>query len=115
MSSIDNPWADAHKKHAILGVLGMKLRHGHIRSGLLKGVRSSHFNLILGDQVKIGMPRRDEDDLLLHSFQEEWDEQVEEMNVANDISLPTFEELIFESGRVFAPSHPSASGHRTTT
>lgn len=70
MTSVNHSWADAHEEHAILGVLGMELRHDDVRGGLPKGVRSGYINLVLIDQVKVGMPRSDENDLLLHSFQE---------------------------------------------
>lgn len=54
----------------MLGMLSMELRHDDVRGGLFKGVRSGDVNLVLGDKVKVGMSRRDEDNLLLCAFQE---------------------------------------------
>lgn len=70
MPSINHSWADAHEKNSMLGMLSMELRHDDIGGGLFEGIRSGHINLVFGDKVKVGMSRRDEDDLLLRAFQE---------------------------------------------
>lgn len=107
MPSINDSWADAHEKNSMLGMLSMELRHNDIGGGLFKGIRPGHVNLVFGDKVKVAVSRRDEDDLLLRAFQEQWHEKVEEMNVANDISFAACEELLFQSGRILSPVYQS--------
>lgn len=52
----------------------MEFRHDDISGGLCKGVRSANFNLVLGYQIKVGMSRRDENNLLLLALEEKWQE-----------------------------------------
>lgn len=89
MSGINHSWADAHEEQSILGMFSMELSHDDIRGGLSKSIWSGHVNLVFRDKVKVGVSRRDEDDLFLHSFVKQWQEQVEQVNGPNDICFAT--------------------------
>lgn len=102
-SSVNHSWADAHEKNSILGMLSVELRNDDIRGGLSKGVRSGHINLVFSDQVKVCMSRGNEHNLFLRSFEDQWQEQVEQINCPDDIGLDTCEDLLFESDRIFSP------------
>lgn len=101
--SVNHSWADAHEKNSILGMLSVELRNDDIRGGLSKGVRSGHINLVFSDQVKVCMSRGNEHNLLLRSFEDQWQEQVEQINCPDDIGLDTCKDLLFESDRIFSP------------
>lgn len=108
MSSIHHSRADAHEKHPLPRILGTKLGHDHVGGCLAHRVRPTHVHLVFRNQVRVGEPRRDGDDLLLLAFENEWREQVEQVNGPDDVGLADCKDLFFQTGRVFAPLFASA-------
>lgn len=72
MPCLYHPWADTNEENSIFGKLGMELCHHHIQAGFVDSIRPTGFDLILCDQIKVGMPRRDGNDLLLLALEEKW-------------------------------------------
>lgn len=111
MSSVHHSWANAHEKHPVLRILGTKLGHDHVRGGLAHRVRATHVHLVFRNQVGVGEPRRDGNDLFLLAFENEWREQVEQMNGPDNVGLANCKYLLFQTGRVFTPLFASALGN----
>ena len=95
MSRINHSRANTHEKHPIFGILGAELGHDSIGSGFSDSVRSTHVELVVSDQFNVCHSSGDGDNLLLLALEDEWKEQVEEMNSPNNVRFATCHEFFF--------------------
>jgi len=79
--------ADTHEEHTVFLVLRVELGHNDVHGRLGGRIQSTYLNLEIVDQVEIGMTAGNGDDLLDLALHDKREEEVEEVDVADDIGL----------------------------
>jgi len=79
--------ADTHEEHTIFLVLRVELGHNDVHGRLGGSIQSTCLNLEIVDQVEVGMTAGNSDDLLDLALHDKREEEVEEVDVADDIGL----------------------------
>ena len=79
--------ADTHEEHTVFLVLRVELGHNDVHGRLGGRVQSICLNLEIIDQVEVGVAAGNSDDLLDLALQDKREEEVEEVDVADNIGL----------------------------
>ena len=79
--------ADTHEEHTVFLVLRVELGHNNVHGRLGGRIQSTYLNLEIIDQVEVGMTAGNGDDLLNLALHDKREEEVEEVDVADDIGL----------------------------
>ena len=79
--------ADTHEEHTVFLVLRVELSHNDVHGRLRGRVESICLNLEIIDQVEVGVAAGNSDDLLDLALQDKREEEVEEVDVADNIGL----------------------------
>ncbi len=87
MAHLYHPRADTHEEHTVLLILGIELGHNNVRGRLGGSVQSTVLNLEIVDQFEVGVAAGNGDDLLNLTLHNKREEQVEEVDVADDIGM----------------------------
>lgn len=85
VTHIHNSRADTHEQHTILPVLRIKLRYDDVQGSFRGGVDSAVADIEFVDQFEISMAAGDSDDFLDFALEDEREEEVEEVGVADDV------------------------------
>jgi hypothetical protein len=80
--------ADTHEEYTVFFVLRVELGHNQVQARLRGSVQSTSLELQIVGHIKVSQTGGNGNDLLNLTLQYEREEEVEEMNVANDIGLP---------------------------
>jgi hypothetical protein len=86
-TDIHDARTNAHEKNTILLILRTVLGHDDVQGGLESRVQSRHLDVIVVDELKIGVTAGEGDDFLHTPFQDQGEEEVVEVDVANDVGL----------------------------
>lgn len=87
MAHLYRSWADTHEEHTVFLVLRVELGHNDVHDRLGGRVQSTCLNLEIVDQVEVGVAAGNGDDLLDLALHNKREEEVEEVDVADDIGL----------------------------
>lgn len=79
--------ADTKEEHTVFLVLCVELGHNDIQGRLGGSIQRSYLNLVIVDKVKVAMTAGNGDDLLDLALHDKREEEVEEVDVADDIGL----------------------------
>lgn len=79
--------ADTHEEHTVFLVLRVELGHNDVHGRLGGRVQSTCLNLEIVDQVEVGVAAGNGDDLFDLALHDKREEEVEEVDVADDIGL----------------------------
>ena len=79
--------ADTHEEHPIFLILCVELGHNNVHGRLGGRVQGTYLNLEIIDQVEVGVAAGNGDDLLDLALHDKREEEVEEVDVADDIGL----------------------------
>ena len=79
--------ADTHEEHTVFLVLRIELGYNDVHGRLGGRIQSTYLNLEIVDQVEVGMTAGNGDDLLDLALHDKREEEVEEVDVADDIGL----------------------------
>jgi hypothetical protein len=79
--------ANAHEEHTVFLILRVELGHNDVHGRLGGRVQSICLNLEIVDQVEVGVTAGNSDDLLELALHDKREEEVEEVDVADDIGL----------------------------
>jgi hypothetical protein len=85
ISSVNGTRANSNEKHTILAVLGAKFCHRCIQASFADRIRGLPVNVIFGRPAIICQASRYCEDFLSLDLEDEWHEEVEEMNISNNI------------------------------
>lgn len=80
----------------------MELGHHHIHRRLAQRVRTGLIYAELGDEVVVCHARRDRDDLLGVSFEDQRHEEVEQVDVADDVGRECSDQIVGEMAGICA-------------
>lgn len=81
------PRADTEEEHTVSLVLRVELGNNDVHGRLSGSIQSAYLNLEIVDQVEVGMTARNMDDLLDLALHDKREEEVEEVDVADDVGL----------------------------
>ena len=79
--------ADTHEEHTVFLVLRVELGHNDVHGRLGGRIQCTYLNLEIVDQVEVGMTAGNSDDLLDLALHDKREEEVEEVDIADDIGL----------------------------
>lgn len=79
--------ADTHEEHAVFLVLRVELGHNDVHGRLGGRVQCTCLDLEIVDEVEVGVAAGNGDDLLDLAIHDKREEEVEEVDVADDIGL----------------------------
>jgi hypothetical protein len=79
--------ANAHEEHTVFLILRVEFGHNDVHGRLGGRVQSTCLNLEIVDQVEVGVTAGNGDDLLELALHDKREEEVEEVDVADDIGL----------------------------
>jgi hypothetical protein len=77
VTSVDNAWTDAHDEHSLFCILGAEFSDDHVASTFVNRVWRADCYFVPRHEVIISHARRNEDDLLAASLQDQRHEVVE--------------------------------------
>ena len=80
--------ADTQEEHTIFLVLRIKLGHDNVHGRLRGSVQGTNIDLALIGQVEVGQTGGNSNDLLDLALQDKREEDVEEVDIADNVSLP---------------------------
>lgn len=104
MAHIHHSWADGQEKNAVLLVLRIELGRDHVQAGLGNSVERSSRELEAVDRIRICQATRDGDDLLDLALEDERDELVVQVDVANHVGLVQLGQLQLDALGVIGSS-----------
>lgn len=64
VTGVDHSWTNAEEKHPVFLVLRVKLAHNHVHGSFGGGIQSAVLDLVIVNQVEVGMTAGNGDDLL---------------------------------------------------
>ena len=99
---IHHPWTDAKEEHAVFLVLSIELGRHKVHGPLGDGVQSSCIEFELVAHVEVRHPAAYTYDLLNLALEDKWHEQIVEVNVANDVDVHQFVQVLLQALGVFA-------------
>ena len=97
VSTIDGTRADSNEKHTLFAVLGNKFGYRHIQASFADRIRCVLVDVVLGDPVILRDASRYSQDLLGLALENEWQKEVEEMDVSNDIGFEGIEQVFLKA------------------
>lgn len=96
MLSVDHTGRYRQEQHALFGILGAELGHDHVHRDLANRVRTSSVEFVSCRHNIVGETSGNRDDLFGLAFQNERDEEVEKMDVADRVDTEGLEQVILE-------------------
>jgi hypothetical protein len=93
MADVDDAGADTQEKHAVLLVLRAELGHCDIHPGLGDGVQRRRIKVKLAHGLDVGVATREVNDLLDLALQDEREEELDEVDVAEEVGVDEAVEL----------------------
>ena len=87
MAHLYHSRADTHEEHAVFLVLRVELGHNDVHGRLGGRIQRTVLNLEIVDEAEVGMAAGKGDDLLDLAFHDKREEEVEEVDIADDVGL----------------------------
>lgn len=87
MAGFDEAGRDADEQNTVFAVCCAELCDGHVQCCLAYGIGRRVVNVELGDQVLVCHSGRNGDDLLCASLEDQREENVDQVDVADDVGL----------------------------
>jgi len=81
------PGADTHEEHTVFLALRVELGNNDVHSSFRGSVQSTVLNLEIVDEVAVGVAAGNGDDFLDIALYNKREEEVEEVDVADDVGL----------------------------
>ena len=88
MAHLHRSRADTKEEHTVFLVLCVKLGHNDVQGRLGGSVQRRCLNLVIVDEVKVAMTAGNGDNFLDLALHDKREEEVEEVDVADDIGRP---------------------------
>lgn len=87
MAHLHEARGDAQEEDTLLLVLGVELADNHVQSRFGRSIDGHIVDFVIVDEVEIGMPAANGDGLLDLALLDQRQEEVEEVDVADDVHL----------------------------
>jgi hypothetical protein len=95
-------WGNAQEKHPLAAILGTEFGDGSVERGFADSIRCSDVDVELGNHVNVGHASRNSDDLFCVALQDEWQVDIDKMDIADYVVLEMIEQVLFERIRLIS-------------
>lgn len=103
MPGLDHSGTDAQKEDSLFGILRAEFGHRRVETRLANGVRGASLDVVFGDEVDVRVAGGKSDHFLGVASDDEWREQVEQVDVADNVDFKAVEQVLFEGFVLLAP------------
>ena len=103
VSRVDGTRANGNEKYTLLSVLSAKFCHRHVQTSFTDRIRRVQGSVVFGGPVIICQTSGYGKNFLGLALEDEWHEEVEEMDVPNDIGFEGIEQVLFKTLWLFTP------------